>query len=62
MVVPAVYVSSLAWQDEDKELAVGFSDGVVRVCFVNCEIDVVTCAAHQVLTATLTSIVSPVSF
>ncbi|XP_063888404.1 probable E3 ubiquitin-protein ligase HERC1 isoform X2 [Scylla paramamosain] len=42
-----VYVSSLAWQDEDKELAVGFSDGVVRVCFVNCEIDVVTCAAHQ---------------
>ncbi|MPC18905.1 putative E3 ubiquitin-protein ligase HERC1 [Portunus trituberculatus] len=42
-----VYVSSLAWQDEDKELAVGFSDGVVRICFVNCEIDVVTCAAHQ---------------
>lgn len=42
-----VYVSSLAWQDEDKELAVGFSDGVVRICFVNCEVEVITCAAHQ---------------
>ncbi|XP_069958426.1 probable E3 ubiquitin-protein ligase HERC1 isoform X4 [Cherax quadricarinatus] len=42
-----VYVSCMAWQDQDKELAVGFSDGIVRVCFVNTDLDSVTLRVQQ---------------
>ncbi|XP_042204293.1 probable E3 ubiquitin-protein ligase HERC1, partial [Homarus americanus] len=42
-----VYVSCLAWQDQDKEVAVGFSDGIVRVCFINTDDDSVTLPAQQ---------------
>ncbi|XP_071541149.1 LOW QUALITY PROTEIN: probable E3 ubiquitin-protein ligase HERC1 [Panulirus ornatus] len=42
-----VYVSNLAWRDQDKELAVGFSDGVVRVCSVSSDVDSVTLLAQQ---------------
>ncbi|KAK7085895.1 hypothetical protein SK128_025642 [Halocaridina rubra] len=43
-----VYVSCLSWQDQDKDMAVGFSDGIVRVCMVNSNTSSVTVAAHQV--------------
>lgn len=43
-----VYVSCLAWHDQDKDLAVGFSDGVVRVCSVQSDVGSVTVQAQQV--------------
>ncbi|XP_042891775.1 probable E3 ubiquitin-protein ligase HERC1 isoform X3 [Penaeus japonicus] len=42
-----VYVSCLAWHDQDKDLAVGFSDGVVRVCSVQSDVGSVTVQAQQ---------------
>ncbi|CAL4149365.1 unnamed protein product, partial [Meganyctiphanes norvegica] len=42
-----VFVSCLAWEDQEKDMAIGFSDGVVRVCSPHSDGHSITLQAQQ---------------
>ena len=46
-------MSSLAWSDYKKEVAAGFSDGVVRIFSIQPDTNNVTVDAHKVISTTV---------